>query len=52
MQRKPFRKKRRASGALALTVILALAAVALVVAGNRLFVVREITVEGNVIMVR
>ena len=47
MQRKPFRKKRRASGALALTVILALAAVALVVAGNRLFVVREITVEGN-----
>lgn len=47
MQRRPFQKRRRASGALALTVFLALAAVALVITGNRVLVVREITVEGN-----
>lgn len=47
MQGKRFRKRRTGPGALALPVLLALSAVALLVAGNRVFVVRQVTVEGN-----
>ena len=48
MQRRPFgKRKRSASGAVALTAILALVAVSLVIAGGRVFVVQSVVVEGN-----
>ena len=48
MQRRPFgKRKRSASGAVALTAILALVAVSLVIAGGRVFVVHSVVVEGN-----
>ena len=48
MQRRPFgKRKRSASGAVALTAILALVAVSLVIAGERVFVVHSVVVEGN-----
>lgn len=48
MQRRPFgKRKRSASGAVALTAILALIAVSLVIAGGRVFVVHSVVVEGN-----
>ena len=48
MQRRPFgKRKRSASGAMALTAILALVAVSLVIAGGRVFVVHSVVVEGN-----
>ena len=48
MQRRPFGKRKwSASGAVALTAILALVAVSLVIAGGRVFVVHSVVVEGN-----
>lgn len=48
MQRRPFgKRKRSASGAVALTAILALVAVSLVIASGRVFVVHSVVVEGN-----
>ena len=48
MQRRPFgKRKRSASGAVALTAILALVAVSLVIAGGRVFAVHSVVVEGN-----
>ena len=48
MQRRPFgKRKRSASGAVALTAILALVAVSLMIAGGRVFVVHSVVVEGN-----
>ena len=48
MQRRPFgKRKRSASGAVALTAILALVAVSLVIAGGRVVVVHSVVVEGN-----
>ncbi len=47
MDERRFRKRKTGHGALALTALLALAAVALFVAGNKIFIVRQVTVEGN-----
>lgn len=47
MDERRFRKRKTASGAIALTVLLALFVIAFVVAGSRVFIVRVVTVEGN-----